>query len=75
MEEHISFLSDNLKIDGFYSKGSGEKGVVIKTLDMSDPERTSAFDSLITAITGQWLVDCLINGKIASIEPEYLRKL
>lgn len=54
---------------------NGEKGVVIKTSDMSVPESTSAFDSLMTAITGQWLVDCLLSGKVVSIEPEYLRKL
>lgn len=50
-----------------------QKGIVIKTLVIQDPERTSSFDALMSAISGEWLVECLIDGEITSIEPEYLR--
>ena len=49
-----------------------QRGVVIKTCVVGNRERASSFDLLMSAISGKWLVKCLIDEEIVSIEPEYI---
>jgi len=52
-----------------------QKGIVIRALVVNDHKNVSSFDALMGTISGEWLVECLIDGELTSIEPEYLIKI